>query len=222
MITTADCSWYTPPRHPSLGCDEVHVWRTRLDRNPTEVDNLQALLSAGEQTRARRYRFDKHRKRFIVARGILRTILSRYQGTKPSGLRFRYGSCGKPYLAITGDEEPLDFSVSYSCGLALYAVALGRRVGIDLERVCVGFEYEEVVEGFFGPEEAAVLHHLPTGETRDRAFFDCWVRKEAYVKALGEGLSMPLNQFEVSLYHFKSPFSKNANFTTCHRGQVGR
>ena len=200
MIPIAsDLSWRTPLRHPSLGCDEVHVWRARLDRNATEVCDLQELLSAGERIRAGRYRFEKHRNRFIVARGLLRTILSRYQDTKPSALRFHYGPCGKPYLAITANDEPLDFNVSHSHGLALFAVTRGREVGVDLECIRRGFACETVAQQFFSPRENSILHALPTDELKHRAFFACWSRKEAYIKARGEGLSVPLDQFDVSL-----------------------
>jgi 4'-phosphopantetheinyl transferase len=116
----------------------------------------------------------------------------------PDQLRFDYSNHGKPKLAKTFGQGRLSFNLSHSGGLALYSVTLGREIGIDLERVWEDLEYEQIAERFFSPREGTMLRRLPARQ-RPEAFFNCWTRKEAYLKARGEGLSLPLNQFDVSM-----------------------
>jgi 4'-phosphopantetheinyl transferase len=148
--------------------------------------------------RAERFYLQKDREHFIVARGLLRAILSRYLDMKPSQLRFCYNCHGKPFLATTSGRDTLSFNLSHSHGLALCAVTRGRKIGIDLERVRTDFACEQIAERFFSPRENAALHALPSS-MRHEAFFTCWTRKEAYIKAKGEGLLLLLDQFDVSL-----------------------
>jgi medium-chain acyl-[acyl-carrier-protein] hydrolase len=180
--------------HP-LAEGEVHVWRAVLERPPEELEALYRTLSAEERERAARFHFDNHRRHFIAGRGILRALLGRYLGRDPGGLAFRYEARGKPLLA---GGEALAFNLSHSHGLALYAVARGVDVGVDVERVRPEFAGEQVAGRFFSPAEVAVLRGLPP-EQRQEAFFACWTRKEAYMKATGQGLSLPLDSFEVTL-----------------------
>jgi 4'-phosphopantetheinyl transferase len=156
------------------------------------------LLSAGERDRAGRFYFEKDRKHYIMARGQLRVILSRYLDTNPDQLRFRSNPYGKPGLTGLSGMEWLTFNVSHSGGLALYAVAHSRRVGIDLERIREDVSCDLLARRFFSARENDALHALPP-EAKTKAFFDCWTRKEAYIKGRGEGLSIPLEQFDVSL-----------------------
>jgi 4'-phosphopantetheinyl transferase len=162
------------------------------------VQSLQYTLAPDEQTRAERFYFQKDRERFIVARGLLRVILSRYLDTTPSQLRFRYGLYGKPSLVTTPGQDTVNFNSSRSRGLTLYAIARNREVGIDLEYMRTDFACEQVAEQFFSSREKATLRAFPTG-MKHEAFFTCWTRKEAYIKARGKGLSLPLNQFDVSV-----------------------
>ncbi|MBA7638704.1 4'-phosphopantetheinyl transferase Sfp [subsurface metagenome] len=178
--------------------DEVHIWRVSLDQNASYVQSLQQILSADEKARARRVYFEKDRKHFIVARGLLRVILSRYLDMKPNQVRFCYSLYGKPGLIYPSEGETLNFNVSHSCGLALYAITRGREVGIDLERIRTHFGCEQIAERFFSPQENAMLRTFPANRVKHKAFFNCWTRKEAYIKAKGEGLSLPLDQFDVS------------------------
>jgi 4'-phosphopantetheinyl transferase len=134
----------------------------------------------------------------VAARGGLRDVLSRYTGTTPESLRFSYGGHGKPFLGDEGGGGLLRFNVSHSNGVALYAVAAGREVGVDIEHVREDFAGLDIAERFFSSREVAALRALP-GAERPGAFFDCWTRKEAYIKARGEGLSCPLHLFSVSL-----------------------
>ena len=191
--------WLPPLIDLALSGDEVHVWRTYLDRNEGCVQRLQQILSADEQGRAQRFRFEKDRQHFIVARGVLRLILSSYLEPAPGKLRFCYGPHGKPSLDMPSSQRRLSFNASHCDGLALYAVTWERRIGIDIERIRTDLAYEQIAERFFSPQEKAEIDALEAEQVKRRAFFDCWTRKEAYIKARGEGLSLPLDQFNVSV-----------------------
>jgi len=195
---TADTSWSSPSKNLILGDDEVHVWRAALNIKESRVQSLRRTLTADERARAERFHFQKDREHFIVARGLLRAILGRYLDVEPSQLRFSYSPYGKPSLAGEFNADALCFNLSHADGLALYAVTRGRQLGIDIERVRAELADEQVAERFFSPREVAVLRAL-SGNMQPQAFFNCWTRKEAYIKARGEGLSLPLDQFDVSL-----------------------
>jgi len=182
-----------------LGNDEVHVWRAPLDLAVLQVHRLLRTLAAEERQRAECYRFKEDREHFIVARGLLRTILGAYLGIEPGQLRFRYNPHGKPALYETTGGERLRFNLSHSHGLALFAVTHGREVGVDLEQIRPHFAEDQIAEQFFSFQEVAALHSLPRS-MQEEAFFACWTRKEAYIKGTGQGLSLPLNQFDVSVF----------------------
>jgi 4'-phosphopantetheinyl transferase len=148
--------------------------------------------------RATRFYFEKDRRHFIVARGVLRAILGRYLDLAPECLSFCYSSYGKPALSGEPDLNSIRFNLSHSYGVALYAVTRGREVGIDLERIRSDLAVAQIAARFFHRREIEMLRALP-GEMQNRAFFRCWTRKEAYIKARGEGLSLPLDRFDVSL-----------------------
>lgn len=187
--------WRTCPKDMGIGGDELHVWRIFLDRMP--VDKFYLLLSEDEQGRARRYHFAQDRDYFIAARGALRTLLACYLKQPAENLRFSYAEYGKPILAGAQDEQ-LHFNVSHSKDLALFAFARSQPLGVDIEYMRALQDDIQLAELFFSAGELACLKHLPDA-ARSRAFFNCWTRKEAYIKALGAGLSMPLDRFEVSL-----------------------
>lgn len=191
-------SWHAPPVTLTLADNEVHVWRVSLDQSASQVQNLLSVLAADEGARAERFRFQKDRDHFIVARGVLRLILGRYLNRDPEQLVFRYNPYGKPALVPAESREMLRFNVSHSYELALYAVSRGREVGIDLEHLRSGVDIDRIAARFFSSREVATLRALPAA-VREEAFFRCWTRKEAYIKARGEGLSLPLDQFDVSL-----------------------
>jgi len=190
--------WLVAPTNLALSSDEVHVFRASLDVPASHVHSMQQTLMRDELRRAARFYFKKDRQHFIVARGLLRTILSRYLDMEPHRLRFCYSDYGKPALVPTSAQTVLNFNLSHSDGLALYAVTRGRQIGVDIERIRVGFEQEQIATRFFSPQENAVLRALSV-QMRPEAFFNCWTRKEAYIKAKGEGLSLPLDQFDISL-----------------------
>lgn len=188
-------TWLDAPEEIVLDEGEVHVWRARLDQCEETLRRLTRLLSADERERAERFYFRRDRDHFAAARGALRTILGRYAAVAPGLLRFTYNAYGKPALSGGG---PIRFNVSHSNGLALFAVTAGREVGVDLEHVRADFAGVEIAASFFSAREVAALRALPPPALAE-AFFDCWTRKEAYIKARGEGLSHPLERFTVSL-----------------------
>ncbi|MDY7076351.1 MAG: 4'-phosphopantetheinyl transferase superfamily protein [Chloroflexota bacterium] len=190
--------WLHPPTNLTIANDKVHVWRASLDLAAVHIRELECTLASDERERAERFRFHKDRVRFIVAHGLLRAILGRYVGVEPSQLRFCYSSHGKPALAWEFEGGVIRFNLSHSHKLALYAVTCGREVGIDLEYIRADLAGEQIVRQFFSPREVADLQALPA-DMQTAAFFNCWTRKEAYIKARGEGLSLPLDQFAVSL-----------------------
>jgi 4'-phosphopantetheinyl transferase len=190
--------WRSPPETLVLGCDEVHVWRATLDQPASQIQNFRQKLAADEQARAQRFYFERDREHFIVARGVLRAIVGGYLKRAPEGLSFCYSSHGKPALSGESAGDAIRFNVSHSHGVALYAVTRGREVGIDVERIRSNLAVAEIAERFFSRREVAMLRALPT-EAQREAFFRCWTRKEACLKARGEGLSLPLDQIDVSL-----------------------
>jgi 4'-phosphopantetheinyl transferase len=187
--------WHPPPPGLALGDSEVHVWRASLERGAAALARLAGTLNPDERARADRFHFEQDRKHFLAGRGLLRTILAGYLGREPASLGFRYGPHGKPALA---GPELLCFNLTHSRGLALLAVTWGRQVGVDVERVDRTVRHEEIAERFFSAREREALRSLPA-ELRAEAFFAGWTRKEAYLKAHGGGLSVPLDSFDVSL-----------------------
>jgi 4'-phosphopantetheinyl transferase len=190
--------WAAPLDELQLGDDEVHVWRVMLNQPDSVIEMLRQLLTPDERERAGRFYCDKDRHHFTVARGVLRTILGLYLNTEPGQIRFCYSEYGKPSLADAQAGDRLRFNLSHSRGLALMAFTLNRELGIDLELVRSDLAGDEIAERFFSPAEVVSLQAL-SSDQRLEGFFNCWTRKEAYIKAIGEGLSMPLNQFDVSL-----------------------
>lgn len=190
-------AWPPGPTGLRLDRDEVHVWRGDLAVAPDRLAALAATLAPDEHDRAARFHFERDRRRFVAGRGILRAVLARHAGCPATALRFRYGPRGKPALEGDGGGGDLRFNVSHSGDLALVAVARGREIGVDVEALRPDLT-PGLAERFFSPAEVAALSALPPA-ARPAAFFACWTRKEAFVKATGDGLSLPLDAFDVSL-----------------------
>lgn len=176
----------------------VHVWRADLPTESARVEDLQGVLSADENARAERYPLVENRRRFVAARAVLRHVLARYADCPPDQLRFAYGEHGKPQLVGDGASSRLEFNMSHSGDVVLYAVASGRAVGVDVEHLRTRDNYMRIAQRFFSIEEYEALAALPAAE-RPRAFYRCWTRKEAYVKARGDGIAAGLDTFSVSL-----------------------
>lgn len=190
--------WAPAPAGPlALPHDEVHVWRASLRPPPAVLVRLEATLSPDERARAARFRFDQHRVAFVAGRGVQRGILSRYTGLAPAALAYREGSHGKPELDGAAGGAGIRFNVSNSGDFALYALTLRREIGVDLELIRPMPDGIDIAKRFFSAPENEVFAGLDE-EVRDLAFFRCWTRKEAYIKAVGEGLSMPLDRFDVA------------------------
>lgn len=187
--------WPPAPEGVSISAGEVHVWRAELDTESAARRTFRETLSDDERERAERFRFDKDRHRFITARVALRSILGRYLNITPREVRFSYNTRGKPALT-PGHRSRLRFNLSHSRGLALCAVTAGREVGVDLEKIRGRPAGEKIAERFFSREETDAIRALPVGE-RAAAFFACWTRKEACLKARGGGLTLKLDTFTV-------------------------
>jgi 4'-phosphopantetheinyl transferase len=155
-------------------------------------------LEPDERARAQRFRFERDRRRFMATRGILRLLLASYAGIAPGEVRFTYGAHGKPVLAGSASAQSLRFNLSHSRGVTLYAVTHGREIGVDIEFIRDLPDAEAIARRFFSPAEVTALLGLPDDLRRD-AFFRCWTRKEAYIKAQGTGLTASLVRFSVSL-----------------------
>jgi 4'-phosphopantetheinyl transferase len=193
----ARSGWSAPPDDLGWPKDEVHVWRSTLDWSAEATAALEPVLSPDERERVRRFHFERDRRCHLIARGLLRTLLGRYVGMAPDALRFDYSPFGKPSLAASLMTRALQFNVSHAGELLLIAVAAGRTLGIDVEHIRTDIAVGEIAARFFSAHERDALATLP-GDLQQQAFYDCWTRKEAYIKAVGDGLSLPLDQFDVA------------------------
>ena len=182
---------------PALKAHEIHVWAARLDVSPATREHLAATLSLSEQERAARFHFERHRQRFTTARGLLRVLLGHYLERDPRELEFGYGAAGKPSLSGSASDKALQFNLTHSEDLALVAVTDAGQVGIDVERIRPMKDADEFVARFFSEREHASFKRLPESQ-KPTAFFTLWTRKEAWLKATGEGIAQSLNRVEVS------------------------
>ncbi|HYX30787.1 MAG TPA: 4'-phosphopantetheinyl transferase superfamily protein [Pyrinomonadaceae bacterium] len=196
LAATAQQTWKAGPVKPAIWQNEVHVWRARLDVAWSWA--FDEALCLEDRARADRFKFESDRRKFCAARASLRLILARYLQVKPSRLKLETGEFGKPFLADKNQGQGLRFNLSHSHQLALIAVTREREVGVDIEFMRSDFVTNEVATHFFSRAEVEQFNVVPP-ESRTCAFFNCWTRKEAYIKARGEGLYCPLDQFDVSV-----------------------
>jgi 4'-phosphopantetheinyl transferase len=177
-----------------MKADEVHVWQARLNLSDSVIVACWDLLSSDERIRAKGYHFECDKRRFIVGRGLLRKLLGGYTGQRAVDLLLQFNRYGKPTLDAS---YGLQFNLSHSHEIVVYAFA-AREIGVDVERLQPMDDALNIAERFFSASEVAALKSVSEA-SRMEAFFTCWTRKEAYIKARGEGLSMPLDTFSVSL-----------------------
>lgn len=204
-MTEPDVGWPIGPSRPTLRLGEVHIWRVGLALSDADRVRVAGLLSVEELERADRFRFDVHRHRFQTARGALRDILARYlAATDPRDLVFETAEHGKPRLVQSGEAAGISFNSADSADLALIAVTRAAEVGVDLEKIVPERAGEKLAERFFSAAEAETLASL-SPDVRIQGFFNCWTRKEAYLKAVGTGLLAPLDSFAVSLVPGEPP-----------------
>jgi 4'-phosphopantetheinyl transferase len=190
-------AWPEQPNHPRLNANEVHVWSVSLDQAQSQMANAAATLCPEEQARARRFHFERDRNRFVVARGSLRLLLGRYLRVSPSEIIFDYSARGKPSLANTSGRGSVHFNLAHSGGLALIAVMRVAELGVDVEQSRLVEDAGAIAQRFFSARESAILRSLAPPEMQ-AVFFNLWTRKEAWLKATGEGIGESLNQVEVS------------------------
>lgn len=206
------------PDDLDLGPNQVDIWRVFLTVQPDSLQQMESTLSADESQRASRFHFEEDRARYIVAHASLRKILARYLRCKPHDVKFSTNEYGKPFLIYSDDSakrpcgvsrldkpatkvastKKIEFNLSHSGAYALMAVTRARKVGIDIEIIRQDFELENLARRYFSPREISEWMALPP-EQQTLGFFKCWTRKEAYIKAQGLGLSLPLDSFDVSL-----------------------
>jgi 4'-phosphopantetheinyl transferase len=172
----------------------VHLWAFVIEPTESIALRLRSLLSEEDILRADHFKFVHLRDTYTICRGLVRTLLGRYLGIEPVGIEFHYQTKGKPVVV---NHKQLEFNVSHAAGMMLCAITRGREVGVDVERVRLLPDMQELARQFFCAEEANELMSLPEEQQR-LAFYRCWTRKEAYLKALGQGLSAPLHSFRVT------------------------
>ena len=189
--------WPSASSAPQLAADEVHVWAVSLCARSGAWQALTAALSLDEKERAGKFKFEKHRNRFIAGRGGLREILGKYLQAKPAALRFTYSNNGKPALAAEFAGAGVHFNVAHSEDLALVAVTRIGAIGVDVECIRPVKEMDELVARFFSARETELFRELRADE-KPAAFFNLWTRKEALLKVTGEGITRSLSLVEVS------------------------
>jgi len=192
-----DISWSHAPSPPAFPTGRVDVWRVCLDEAATAGSEV-SVLSPDEIARAGRFHFEKDRTHFTRCRSALRHILADYLSIPATEIRFEYLTSGKPQLAA--EQNPrLQFNVSHSANIALIAVGSEHRLGVDIEQIRSDVDTNSLAERFFSVRERAGLQALPD-PIRVLGFFACWTRKEAFLKATGDGFSFPLADFSVTTH----------------------
>jgi 4'-phosphopantetheinyl transferase len=190
---------------PALSISHLQVWQLRLDDDGLSqaIAGISrapgGLLSADELSRAERFHFEKDRIRFTRCRSALRLLLSRFLDVPPEKIRFSYTTNGKPEVSEDQNPQSLRFNLSHSDNMAVIAVGVGSAIGVDIERMRDHVNTVDLAERFFSAREREALRSLPEN-LRFQAFYACWARKEAFLKANGEGLSFPLSDFSVSVH----------------------
>lgn len=194
MLTT---HWEFAPLNPTWPHNTIHIWMARLQVEATTLQKLSLTLSADEHTRANRYRLPMIQQRFIISRSVLRVILSRYLACSPCAITFDYTPYGKPKLCLSTNAPTLHFNVAHSHNLAVYAICGTTNVGIDIEYLLNNVNIAQVAPYVLTPTEVQQLHTQPEPQHLTH-FFRYWTRKEALVKAIGKGLSLPIRTLDVS------------------------
>jgi Phosphopantetheinyl transferase len=177
---------------------DLHLWRASLASSPQSLAHFSALLSSDEKARAARFHFERDRARYTMGRGILRTLLGSYLGLEPENVKISYGPQGKPFVDSINQNQNLEFNVSHSNEHAVYLFGWDRLVGIDIEHIRPMTDADDFAKHFFSKRESLLIRSL-SGNKKWEAFFKFWTCKEAYLKANGSGLTVPLNEVEIAL-----------------------
>ena len=191
-------TWKIAPEGLEISADHVDVWLASTDPGELQIRAYKALLSPAELERLEKFRVEFKHREYIVSRGLLRRVMTKMTGLDVAGVDFDYGEHGKPSLPGRAESGSAAFNVSHSHGLALVALTLGGRLGVDLEKIRPKVEWRSLAEHYFSEAEIRALDGY-SDEAGLKAFFTCWTRKEAFVKALGGGISYGLKEFDVSI-----------------------
>lgn len=187
-----------PAPKDALPGGEVHVWIANVNVPAPLAARLEDTLSHDERSQAGRFVFEHHRRRYSAAHGILRDILARYVAKEPREIVFSLNAFGKPFLPEGDENRRLFFNMSHAGDLVVVALARDRLIGVDVEFIRPVPEIDAIAEYNFAPQERALIVNSSASD-REPLFFTCWTRKEAYIKAVGKGLSLPLDSFDVSV-----------------------
>ena len=201
--------WKKPPVKLSLSEKHIDIWRTSLDLPQRQIDEYKSLLAPDEIERADRFKVKRKYREYLISRGLLRRVLGHALRIDPAGLEFEYSEHDKPFLDLIHKGRPVTFNVSHTHEQTLIAVTLEHALGIDIEHVRHDVQFRQLARRFFSAQEARELETY-TEAGIPRAFFACWTRKEAFVKALGDGISFGLNEFSVAV----DPFADDVALTT--------
>jgi 4'-phosphopantetheinyl transferase len=204
-MTDSRINWDRPGDNYVLPEGEVHVWRARIDGASESLAKLRQTLSIAECERAGKFYFMPDRTRYVIGRGLCRILLGRCLGIPAERLSFEYGPTGKPKLAKDLQQSRLCFNVAHSGDFVLVALAYRYELGVDIELIQTGVEVDAIAQQFFSANERARLSTNVPADRKHDAFFTCWTRKEAYLKACGDGLSLPLDSFDVTFLPGEAP-----------------
>jgi 4'-phosphopantetheinyl transferase len=195
-------TWLPRPKDRSLEENEVHVWLANLELEIYAMSKFLRDLSLTERARAQNLRFEHDRRRFVIAKGLLRNLLAGYLSVAPNEIQFSLGQSGKPEIADRQQhrQSPLHFNQAHSGHLGIYVLSRKRRVGVDIEEIRPFPDMEQLAPMIFSKQEMEAFHSLGDDE-KQNAFFSTWTHKEAFVKAIGKGLTVPLSHFDVSRVH---------------------
>lgn len=191
-------SWNHPPADLRPSPDHVDVWRISTALGDRDAAKFHAVLSPEQRTRAERMRVVEKRRQYIVTQGLARILLGKALGADPTALEFDRGPKGKPYLGGAFADSGMQFNMTHTSHMALVALGLNREIGVDIERIRENLQWEKLARRYFSPLEYRGFSSLPNA-VRLRAFFTCWTRKEAVLKAIGTGLGGGLGSFDVSV-----------------------
>lgn len=192
-----DIVWKSPPEQLTIKSQEVHLWKTNLQQSSINIKNSFKILNQEEKIKAQRFHFEKHQHRFILARSSLKRILSLYLSIPPETIALDYSDYGKPQLVDHLNKKQLQFNLSHSQDLAIYAITPYYLIGVDLEYIRPMPDAETLAKRFFSDQEFVTINRLPTVK-KEQEFFTLWTAKEAYLKAIGKGISGGLEKVEIS------------------------
>ena len=199
--------WANAVPNGIISSNKVHIWRYYPEETNSQMETLQDTLSADELARSEKFHFEKDRKKFILTRGILRKLLGCYLNKNPQQIRFDYTSFGKPFLAIDSENSNISFNLTHSGEIVLYAISCNQELGIDVEQVRDHTDVMAIAKRFFSQREIGQMEKA-NEKNRTQLFFRYWTRKEAFVKALGKGVSFPMERLDVSLINKFLPIIK--------------